>query len=85
MTVIKMSLDSFHWILLVIVTERGRVLVLDSLRKPISEYQDLINVLQLAWERFTKQQPGLKDRLEIKTDFLVRTESSRVVVSFLLI
>jgi len=65
MTVIKMSLDSFHWILLVIVTERGRVLVLDSLRKPISEYQDLINVLQLAWERFTKQQPGLKDRLEI--------------------
>ena len=63
MTVIKMSLDSFHWILLVIVTERGRVLVLDSLRKPISEYQDLINVLQLAWERFTKQQPGLKDRL----------------------
>jgi len=85
MTVIKMSLDSFHWILLVIVIERGRVLVLDSLRKPISEYQDLINVLQLAWERFTKQQPGLKDRLEIKTDFLVRTESSRVVVSFLLI
>jgi len=71
MTVIKMSLDSFHWILLVIVIERGRVLVLDSLRKPISEYQDLINVLQLAWERFTKQQPGLKDRLEIKTDFLV--------------
>ena len=63
MTVIKMSLDSFHWILLVIVIERGRVLVLDSLRKPISEYQDLINVLQLAWERFTKQQPGLKDRL----------------------
>ena len=85
MTVIKISLDSFHWILLVIVIERGRVLVLDSLRKPISEYQDLINVLQLAWERFTKQQPGLKDRLEIKTDFLVRTESSRVVVSFLLI
>ena len=85
MTVIKMSLDSFHWILLVIMIERGRVLVLDSLRKPISEYQDLINVLQLAWERFTKQQPGLKDRLEIKTDFLVRTESSRVVVSFLLI
>ena len=71
MTVIKMSLDSFHWILLVIVIERGRVLVLDSLRKPISEYQDLINVLQLAWERFTKQQPGRKDRLEIKTDFLV--------------
>ena len=85
MTVIKMSLDSFHWILLVIMIERGRVLVLDSLRKPLSEYQDLINVLQLAWERFTKQQPGLKDRLEIKTDFLVRTESSRVVVSFLLI
>jgi len=65
MTVIKMSLDSFHWILLVIMIERGRVLVLDLLRKPISEYQDLINVLQLAWERFTKQQPGLKDRLEI--------------------
>ena len=85
MTVIKMSLDSFHWILLVIMIERGRVLVLDSLRKPLSEYQDLINVLQLAWERFTKQQPGLKDRLEIKTDFLVRTEFSHVVVSFLLI
>jgi len=85
MTVIKMSLDSFHWILLVILIEKGRVLVLDSLRKPLSEYQDLINVLQLAWERFTKQQPGLKDRLEIKTDFLVRTESSHVVVSFLLI
>ena len=85
MTVIKMSLDSFHWILLVILIEKGRVLVLDSLRKPLSEYQDLINVLQLAWEHFIKQQLGLKDRLEIKTDFLVRTESSRVVVSFLLI
>ena len=85
MTVIKMSLDSFHWILLVIMIEKDRVLVLDSLRKPLSEYQDLINVLQLAWERFTKQQPGLKDRLEIKTNFLVQTESSHVVVSFLLI
>jgi len=85
MTVIKMSLDSFHWILLVIVIEKGRVLVLDSLRKPLSEYQDLINVLQLAWEHFIKQQLGLKDRLEIKTDFLVQTETSHVVVSFLLI
>lgn len=37
---------SFHWILLDIIIDKGLVEVFDSLRKPQSYYQDLIDMLQ---------------------------------------
>jgi hypothetical protein len=48
--------------------------VVDPKRKPIEEYQNLIDILQKAWARFLKKHIGVTDSpgdLYIKTDFPV--------------
>lgn len=75
-----MSINRFHWILLVIKPESGRCIVFDSLRINKKEYMSLIHeehgILQKAWRRFTKIHIGVttpehKHHLEIRTDFPV--------------
>ena len=55
---IYVYINRFHWILLSIEIDRARVVVLDSLRKPKEDYQDLIAIMQKAWARFLKRHIG---------------------------
>ena len=61
-------------ILLVIEIDRSRVVVLDSLRKPKENYQDLIDIMQRAWSRFLRKHIGVTSMpcelevLELKLD-----------------
>jgi len=40
------NLRSFHWILLIIEFDKGRVLVMDSKRKSFEEFRPLIAMIQ---------------------------------------
>ncbi|RLM61293.1 hypothetical protein C2845_PM14G08230 [Panicum miliaceum] len=61
-------------ILLSIEIDGSRVVVFDLKKKPIEEYQNLIDILQKAWARFLKKHIGLTDNpsaLYIKMDFQI--------------
>ena len=47
-----MYMHSFRWILLCIRIEEHKVLVYDSLRQDKSKYQNLIEVVNIAWSRY---------------------------------
>lgn len=69
-----MYMYSFHWILLCIMIDHGSVIVLDPKKYPVSDYQDLIDLLQQAWAHFRSDHPGVCDRvgdLIINTTFPV--------------
>jgi Ulp1 family protease len=38
-------LRRYHWILLVIMLDHSKIYVMDSMRKPKSEYNDLLQLL----------------------------------------
>lgn len=44
-----MYMYNFHWILLVIVVERGLVIIMDPKKKLIKEFQNTIDLLHKAW------------------------------------
>ncbi|KAL6838619.1 hypothetical protein ACP4OV_031576 [Aristida adscensionis] len=72
----------FHWVLLAIHVEVGRVVVYDSRRNPLSSYQGCINLLQQAWARFQKKHPGVSDPpgpLQFKTDFPIRCKKDELI------
>ena len=55
----------FHWILLVIEVNRGRVTVMDPMRKDKKLFQNMIDVLERAWAKFVSAQVGLADNHEL--------------------
>ena len=70
-----MYMHSFYWILLCIRIEEHKVLVYDSLRQDKSKYQNLIEVVNIAWSRYLRKHIGLLigeiEHLRWFTDFLV--------------
>ncbi|KAK8443806.1 hypothetical protein SEVIR_9G035467v4 [Setaria viridis] len=61
---------NFHWILLIIMIDKSHVVVFDSLRKPLAEYQDIQDMLNFAWKRFLKTHRGeFKEKLIFNTKF----------------
>ena len=54
-----MYMHSFHWILLCIRIEEHKVLVYDLLRQEKSKYQDLIEVVNIAWSRYLRKHISL--------------------------
>ena len=54
-----MYMHSFHWILLCIRIEEHKVSVYDSLRQDKSKYQNLIEVVNIAWSRYLRKHIGL--------------------------
>ena len=54
-----MYMHSFHWILFCIRIEEHKVLVYDSLRQDKSKYQNLIEVVNIAWSRYLRKHIGL--------------------------
>ena len=54
-----MYMNRFHWILLCIRIEEHNVLVYDSLRQDKSKYQNLIEVVNIAWSRYLRKHIGL--------------------------
>jgi Ulp1 family protease len=40
------NVRSFHWILLIIQVDHGRVDIMDSLDKPLEDYINLLDMLQ---------------------------------------
>ncbi|RLM93868.1 putative hydroxyproline-rich glycoprotein [Panicum miliaceum] len=59
---------NFHWILLSIQIDRSRVVVFDPKKKPVQEYQNLIDILQKACARFVKKHIGVTENPGV-TDF----------------
>ena len=59
-----MYMHSFRWILLCIRIEEHKVLVYDSLRQDKSKYQNLIEVVNIAWSRYLRKHIGLKGEIE---------------------
>jgi len=59
-----MYMHSFHWILVCIMTEEHKVCVFDSLRQDKSKYQDLIDLINIAWSRYLRKHIGLKGEIE---------------------
>ena len=57
-------MQSFHWILLCIRIEEHKVWVYDSLRQDKSKYQDLIDLINIAWSRYLCKHIGLKGEIE---------------------
>ena len=70
-----MYMNRFHWILLCIRIEEHNVLVYDSLRQDKSKYQDLIEVVNIAWSRYLRKHIDLSiggiEPLRWFTDFPV--------------
>ncbi|KAK8445231.1 hypothetical protein SEVIR_9G283742v4 [Setaria viridis] len=68
---------NFHWILLVIVIDRSMVYILNSLRRPINQYTDLIDMFNIAWARFHQHHSGeFKEQLHINSKFLCLRQNS---------
>ena len=59
-----MYMHSFHWILVCIMIEEHKVCVFDSLRQYKSKYQDLIDLINIAWSRYLRKYIGLKGEIE---------------------
>ena len=59
-----MYMHSFHCILVCIMTEEHKVCVFDSLRQDKSKYQDLIDLINIAWSRYLRKHIGLKGEIE---------------------
>ncbi|KAJ1275610.1 hypothetical protein BS78_05G148300 [Paspalum vaginatum] len=59
----------FHWILLIIQMKNGVINVLDSMRKPTSDYGEVMDVLKDAWRELRKIQQGLREELTLKPNF----------------
>ena len=57
-------MHSFHWILVCIMIEEHKVCVFDSLRRDKSKYQDLIDLINIAWSRYLRKHIGLKAEIE---------------------
>lgn len=54
-----MCINSFHWILFIIVVNGGRMIVLDSLRYERKWYQPMIDVINRAWAIVEKEHVGV--------------------------
>ena len=54
-----MYMHSFHLILLCIRIKEHKVLVYDLLRQDKSKYQNLIEVVNIAWSRYLRKHIGL--------------------------
>ncbi|KAI4985863.1 hypothetical protein ZWY2020_018493 [Hordeum vulgare] len=52
------NLLSFHWILLDIQIDKGRVDAFDPLSRPLEQFQSLQDMLQGVWKRFKCVTPG---------------------------
>ena len=59
-----MYMHSFHWILLCIRIEEHKVWVYDLLREDKSKYQDLIELINIAWSHYLRKHIGLKGEIE---------------------
>ena len=59
-----MYMHNFHWILVCIMIEEHKVCVFDSLRQDKSKYQDLIDLINIAWSRYLRKYIGLKGEIE---------------------
>ncbi|KAJ1283587.1 hypothetical protein BS78_03G139300 [Paspalum vaginatum] len=62
-------------ILLIIQMKNGVTNVLDSMRKPTSDYKEVMDVLEDAWGELSKIQPGHREELTLKLDFLCYRQS----------
>jgi len=58
--------------------------VFDSLRKSMTEYQNLVDTLKKAWKCFVKHQVGVSDTDELvwRPDFPVRSKFHISLISF---
>ena len=59
-----MYMHNFHRILVCIMIEEHKVCVFDSLRQDKSKYQDLIDLINIAWSRYLRKHIGLKGEIE---------------------
>nr|TKW02918.1 hypothetical protein SEVIR_7G030900v2 [Setaria viridis] len=66
---------NFHWLLLVIIVDRSKVYVMDSLRKPRDQYKNLIDIMNKAWARFRRHHTcEFKEELDFKPKFPICVE-----------
>lgn len=65
-------IDSFHWILIIIVPDLSLAHVFDSIGGYSEWYKPLVELLNAAWDMFRVKWGPLKEKLQFYHDFPVR-------------